>query len=68
MTDTPRELLTFVASVLTRAQAPVLLQRLVRWLGRGLEQYQDWFGRIAERPAGLRPAREHHADDQDGRP
>jgi len=28
---------------------PALFQRLVRWLGWSLEEYQDWFGRAAER-------------------
>ena len=28
---------------------PALFERLVRWLGWSLEEYQDWFGRTAER-------------------
>lgn len=41
---------------------PALFQRLVRWLGWSLEEYQDWFSRTAERLLvhDLHPSSTHH--------
>jgi len=43
-------------------------QRLVRWLGWSLEEYQDWFGRTAERLLVSDPHASTTPDRPDGGP
>jgi len=47
---------------------PALFQRLVRWLGWSLEEYQDWFGRTAERLLVSDPHASTTPDRPDGGP